>query len=224
MESETTANNAMRVRDELRRDILSGHLAPGQKLNIRTLSARMEVAPGAVREALSSLEGEGLVRLRAKKGFEVSEISESDFLDLTVARMEIEAVCLKLSIASGDSAWEGRVAGTLDALIATPRTVAPGNDRMREAWSARHAAFHAALCDGFDNTWLAGTRQALYQQSERYRRLSMPRESTVRDVNAEHRAIADAALARDADTAIRLIRRHLQKTFSLVTDKDGLSA
>ena len=107
MNSTPQTNNGTRVRLELRDDILNGRLLPGQKLNIRTLSSHMQVAPGAVREALSSLEGEGLVQLRAKKGFEVSAISESDFFELTQARLEIESVCLRLSIASGGDAWEG---------------------------------------------------------------------------------------------------------------------
>lgn len=220
MDKDPQTNNGTRVRHELRNDILNGLLLPGQKLNIRTLSIRMQVAPGAVREALSSLEGEGLVRLRAKKGFEVSGISESDFFELTQARMEIEAICLRFSIAVGSVEWERNVTDTLEALIATPRTCAPDNELLNAEWSVRHAAFHTALCTGFSNRWLTETRETLYLQSERYRRLSVPRESTVRNVNAEHRAIADAALARDDETALRLLKAHLQTTLRLIVEKD----
>jgi DNA-binding GntR family transcriptional regulator len=64
----------------------------------------------------------------------------------------------------------------------------------------------------------------LYAQSERYRRLSVPAESKRRDLDAEHRALMEAALDRDANRATRLITEHLNLTTEVLKqffDKSG---
>jgi DNA-binding GntR family transcriptional regulator len=53
----------------------------------------------------------------------------------------------------------------------------------------------------------------LHEQSERYRRLSIRREvGKPRDVEAEHTAIVDAVLKRDADTAVAALSHHFSIT------------
>jgi len=60
----------------------------------------------------------------------------------------------------------------------------------------------------------------LVDQSERYRRARLlaagPRGALARNVDAEHRAITEAALARDSKTAARLLAAHLAHTTDLV--------
>ncbi|MER9947234.1 FCD domain-containing protein [Mesorhizobium sp. M0047] len=189
---------------------------PGQKLNISELCSRLQVSLPAVREALSALQGEGLVDLKAKKGFEVCQLSVQDFADLTQARIEIESVCLRLSIAAGDAAWEKRVEDALRDLLAVRRYTDETPPQMNESWSDLHARFHEELASGMNNPWLADIRRTLFAQSERFRRLSVPMEHSSRDVDDEHRTIAEVALVRDTETAVCLLRRHLQATFSIV--------
>ena len=52
----------------------------------------------------------------------------------------------------------------------------------------------------------------LYDRSDRYRRLSLTVETGRRDVAAEHRAILDAALARNAPLAKSLLADHYEAT------------
>lgn len=210
------ANKASLVRERIRADILRGRLLPGQKLNINELCGRMQVTLPAVREALSALQGEGLVDLKAKKGFEVSQFSAQDFAELTQARIEIESICLRLSIAAGNDAWERRVREALQQLLATPRYSSDTPPQMNEAWSDLHARLHEELASGMDNRWLADTRRSLFRQSERFRRLSVPMERSTRDVDEEHRSIVAAALTRDVEMAVDLLRQHLLATFRIV--------
>jgi DNA-binding GntR family transcriptional regulator len=55
---------AEQVTVELRRSILSGALAPGQEFSLREIADLLQVSFIPVREALRSLEGEGLVVTR----------------------------------------------------------------------------------------------------------------------------------------------------------------
>jgi DNA-binding GntR family transcriptional regulator len=91
---------------------------------------------------------------------------------------------------------------------ATDRSLTP-------EWVARHAAFHAALVAACGSRRLLTLHTQLYQQSERYRGLSMHVE-TVRDVQKEHQALVDAALDRDVDLLVDLTLSHFRETTSLI--------
>jgi DNA-binding GntR family transcriptional regulator len=52
------------VTEELRRAIQSGVLAPGQEFSLRDIATMLDVSFIPVREALRSLEAEGLVLIR----------------------------------------------------------------------------------------------------------------------------------------------------------------
>ena len=64
--------------------------------------------------------------------------------------------------------------------------------------------------------WLLSIWRDLADHSERYRKLRLLNyrslAADVRDVNAEHRAIMDAVLERDAPRAVDLMNTHLRKT------------
>lgn len=201
----------------MRKRILTCEIAPSSKLNISELSGRYGVSLGAVREALSSLEGEGLVTLKDKRGYHTAGMSLDELTELTQARVEIEASCMRIAIVEGDINWESRVVAALHKLLAVSRIVKGESNHMNEQWSAAHGEFHAALVSGCSNAWLLRMRRTLFEQSERYRRLSIPVDQEHRNVDGEHRAIADAALERDVDKAVLLLGEHFKKTLSIIT-------
>ena len=61
IESRSVADQVM---TELRRSILSGALAPGREFSLRELAEMLQVSIIPVREALRSLENQGLVQMR----------------------------------------------------------------------------------------------------------------------------------------------------------------
>lgn len=56
----------------------------------------------------------------------------------------------------------------------------------------------------------------LYQQAERYRRLTVTHKPIARDLHDEHQGILDATLARDADHACTLLAAHIRLTYEAV--------
>ena len=90
---------------------------------------------------------------------------------------------------------------------------------MSEEWVEAHSAFHLALVAACDSGWLLRLRDMLYSQSERYRRLSFPLAGVKRDLNREHGAIKDTALARDAEPAVALMSEHLELTTRILLDR-----
>jgi DNA-binding GntR family transcriptional regulator len=194
----------------LRADILACRLRPGQQLKIHEICTRLKVSPGAVREALSRLSAEELVVSKAQKGFRVAPVRVDDLEDLTRTRIEIECMCLRRAIAVGEIEWETGLVAACHRLT----NIASALDS--DEWAHAHAQYHLALVQACDSAWLLRIRALLYAQSERYRRLSLSEARLERDVNAEHRRLVEAALARDADNACRLLADHFSLTAALV--------
>jgi DNA-binding GntR family transcriptional regulator len=81
----------------------------------------------------------------------------------------------------------------------------------------RHRVFHRTLVNACGSQWLLGFRDVLHEQSERYRRLAIRRNTEKsRNVEAEHAAIVHATLKRDADAAVAALSKHFMKTMHLV--------
>ena len=200
----------------LRREILSCAIAPGSKILIGDICARLGFSSGAVREALSRLSAEGLAVAEPQKGFRAAPISMGDLMDLTCARGHLESLCLTEAMDKGGVAWEGSVLAAHHALSLTPMLATPDSKWMSEEWSFAHNHFHEVIAAGCGSHWLLRIRSALYEQSERYRRLSLPLDPAKRDVGAEHRAICDAVIGRDKDLATRLMKEHIFRTAEII--------
>ena len=208
-----------RAYERLREDLLTCKLAPGERLNINELCQTIGLNLSAVREALSKLTSEGLVRADPNRGFSVSPISKAELRDLTMARTEIENLCLRRSMAMGDVAWEASVLAAFHIMSNTPQTAGDNQLQTTGAWWTAHANYHRTLCSACDSPWLLRLRDQLYVQSERYRmlggRLGLRDR---RDVNVEHQEINDAVLARDSDRATGLMTSHFAITSKVLLD------
>lgn len=195
----------------LRQGILSGQLRPGDRIRTQELCERFAAGLGAIRESLSQLMAEGLVLSEAHRGYTVAPISTEDLKDLTRLRIEIERLCLQWSIESGSLEWESEVVAASHRLTKTFR--ATDRSAPSPQWVDAHDAYHSALVSACGSPRLLRLRRQLYEQSERYRKLEIVLVKE-RDADDEHRRITDAAVARDAALATRLMAAHI----SLTTD------
>lgn len=71
-----------RVADYLREAILAGVMRPNESLGLVALATKLKVSTTPVREALLSLEREGLVVGRRRRGFRVANITVADIQDI----------------------------------------------------------------------------------------------------------------------------------------------
>jgi DNA-binding GntR family transcriptional regulator len=210
---------------DLRRDILSGRLLPGQRLQFSDLSARYTSSVGALREALSRLTEQGLVISEPQQGFRVMPVSPADLRDLTAARVEIETMALRRALAAGDLAWEARLVAANHILARTPQLSDEDPRRPTEEWTAAHGNFHAVLLEGCDIRRLREIAASLRDASELYRRWSRYLGSEQdRDIAGEHEELLRAVLARDVERAVALLTDHIEYTTKAVLTTGQLSA
>jgi DNA-binding GntR family transcriptional regulator len=203
------------VYERLRADLLACRYPPGERLMIPKLREQLSANQAAVREALARLTSEGLVEAEPQRGYRVMTVSSDELLHLTAARADIESLCLRRSITLGDIDWESRIVSCFHRLAHTPQIDADNPHRFSAAFIAAHTEFLDALVSACDNPWLSRLRTMLCVQGQRYRGLAEP---LGRDIVGEMRAIMDAALARDADQATKLLTGLMLETAQTMID------
>jgi DNA-binding GntR family transcriptional regulator len=196
----------------IRTDILGGRLQAGQRLKLALLCKEHAVSLSIVREALTRLAAEKLVRAKPQQGFAVIGLSVDELRDMTVARIAVESVALRRSIERGDLEWEGRLLAAHHRLANTPVRAVDNPSRLSAAFTEAHAAFHATLIDACASPTLIDICRSLYDGSELYRRLTYALNRGRRTKAVEHRALMEAALARKADLAVNLLAKHFEQT------------
>ena len=197
----------------LRQDIIAGKLAPSQKLRIDFLRTTYGFGASGLREALSRLVSDGLAETEAQRGYWVSPISREDLQDITTARLSIEVEALRQSILHGSLEWEGRVVAARHSLERFEQSMTESSAEVIMGWEKANRHFHMALISGCPSRWLLRFTELLYDQSQRYRHRTVLRRSIPRrGLSAEHAAIVEATLARDAEKACTALYAHIQDT------------
>lgn len=199
----------------IRREIISGSLEPGKLIRIKEMQGRFRVGLSAVREALCQLAADGLVIAEDQRGFRVAPVSETDLRDLTRARAEIEIFLIRDAIANGDTDWEAHLLAAYHRLANVPK--------FGSAYAEKHRAFHDTLVAPCTSDWMKRFRATLHHHSERYRLLAATHNDAARDIDGEHRALMEAALARESDLAAELIAAHVHETAQILM-RNGLTA
>lgn len=214
----TPSTLATAVYERLRRDILGGLLRPGQKLQVEFVRDRYQVGNSPVREALSRLSSDGLVERREQRGFYVAPISADDLRELIKTRCWVEAIALRESIAARTPEWEEGLVLALHRLSRVPRSLNSESFATNPEWERLHRAFHIALIRNCGSRWLLAFCEGLIDQAYRHRQLAVAKIYPERNEAEEHRAIVQAAIEGDADTAVRELEAHYQRTAKIILE------
>ena len=78
------------VYEELKKEILTGRIAPGTRMMEVELADEMGVSRTPIREAIRKLEKEGLVIIEPRRGAYASSISVKDMVDTLEVRENLE--------------------------------------------------------------------------------------------------------------------------------------
>lgn len=191
-----------RVYEALREAIVSLELRPGEMLDKQAIAGRLGVSRFPVGEATTRLAAEGLIDITPQSGSRVALIKISDARQNMFLRraLEMEAARTLAPLRDPD------LAAALQQNLGYQLTAIAAGDR--NGFHRLDLAFHAILLDalGFDRVRKAADAARL--GLERVRRMLNSRrrmEATL----AEHRRIARALKAGDAEAAAQAVERHL---------------
>ncbi len=210
---DTKQTLTVNIYDAIKRDIIDGRLKAGQKLKINDLKENYQTASSPVREALSRLASTGLVIAENQKGFHVKPISQEELEDLYHAKQLIDCLLLSESITQGDDQWEANMLASfhrISKLEVSEKSINPYE------WEQRNREFHCALTSTCRSQTLHEIEQQLFEKTQRYRHIwikdAVIDKQVLKKNNREHKALLNAALARDVDKAQLLHTKHIKKS------------
>jgi DNA-binding GntR family transcriptional regulator len=194
----TRVSLAARAYETLLSAIVTGSLAPGERIRDAELAEQLQTSRMPVREALKRLEAEGLVETVPNRETRVAPIRAERAAQAFPVIAALHALGTRLGV---------------------PALSTDGDDRMRSLDRDRARAlkrgdviaaielddaFHAVLLEAAGNDELIRALERLMPQIRRLDALHFT-ELTRRDSAADHAEILDACRRRDADAAARLV-------------------
>lgn len=195
------ASGAHLVYAELRGRILTMELRPGQRLYEPELSAELQVSRTPLREALRLLLAEDLVDQLPTGGMVVRPVSATDIRELYGVRAVLEG----LMTAAAAERLTGADEAALRGLIARNQRLV---DLPEDAMHAGHD-FHLRVAEVAGHAWASRLHGQVDSHMSRYRAITNRTQDRRSAALAEHEAILDALLARDAERARRLAEAHV---------------
>ena len=198
---------AVECYNQLEHAIIEGEFAPGQKLKVMELKERFGVGQSPIREALSRLTESGLIVSENNKGFSVAPVLLEEILDIYQVFFDLEMMALQKAMKLGDDNWEALIVGTLHQLSLVETTT---KNVLYADWALKNYAFHLALISGCNSPLLLELRAQVYKRFDRYCRIAFYQAKQQLEANhEEHRALAEAVLARDEKRVESLMRHHI---------------
>ncbi len=198
------AGHGERLHDILRHAVMTGLLAPGDRLRETQMAKALHVSRTPLREALQRLRNAGLVTQSPHGGWHVVKLSHAEIVDLYQMRAVIEAAGAGFAANRASYAERERLKGML---VEEATLQARGDpDAMARHNRAFHAAIHQAAHNPFLLNAVEGMRAALVLVGP----TTFILPERMQSVTQEHRAIAEAIIRNDADSAEKAARQHIR--------------
>jgi DNA-binding GntR family transcriptional regulator len=191
----------LQAADEIRDLIVRRVLLPGEKIRQVELANRVGVSRSPLREALRTLESEGIVSYETNRGYVVSRLDRHDLEQIYRMRAMLEHEIL----------------GTVVRPTAkTLRAIAKHNDAVVAASEAANVLamleanrnFHFAIFDLSPLDLFCREVRRLWQLSEGYRATYLWRQETRARIVAEHAAIISSLRDFDSEQLLELCTQH----------------
>ncbi len=204
-----------RVYQVLRTEILSGKLAPGQRLSLEEFAQRFRVSITPVRDALRLLSAEGLVELQPRRGAFVTQPTPSLIEEVYQTREILECAAVDFVVQEG-----GDILRELERVVEqiVESTVGESHSDYL-AYVRLDQRFHQCLIDCVGNRTLSEIYAGLRSHTLVALALYSASDQRASDTLSEHEAILAAIRRGDAAAARSALRVHLRNAKAEISRK-----
>lgn len=203
---------------ELRQVILAGGAVPGTAIPVDEVADLFTVSRIPVREALKTLVGEGLLEHRPRAGYTVTSLTRAELEEFYVVRRVLENAALAAAVGRAGAEHDDEVRAALAEL-----------DGMAEdgpGYQQGSRRFHTALVSSSRMFRLLAMLESAWNLTEPFQLMRHTPPQTRRSLQDDHREMADAFTARDADRLLAAAERHsltLEGIVAGLPPTDGLA-
>jgi len=203
---------ASRIVKAVEKDILTGQLLPGDRLDELTLAERFEVSRTPVREALLELTARGLAGQQARRGTFVTDVTLAEVLGTYEVLAQLEALCARLAtrrMSAPQKAELETLHHQMEAYLDTSG---------RTQYIELDATFHSILVAGAHNPSLKEHIDLCLKKVAPVRLGSMYSVRDMAAAHTEHAALMQAIVDGDDAKAESLMRDHVTLRADQVRD------
>ena len=206
-----TVSLANQVFDTLEYNILSGKYAYGEIISETRLSEELGVSRTPIREAMSRLAHEKLIK-DSPSGTVVVGVTEKDVKDLFEVKRRIEVIATRR--AAENISEEGL--RLLKENIDQQEFFAQKDDviKVRDL----DTEFHDIIYRECGSTILEGILSPIHHKMMKYRKVSLEKANRIIDSVEEHKAIYDAIAANDGDKVDTLVLVHIDHAYNNIME------
>jgi DNA-binding GntR family transcriptional regulator len=203
----------------LREQILSGHRAPGDRLNEVEIAAELGVSRGPLREAMQRLARDGLVVVQPHRGSFVRDLEADEIVQLYEVRIALECTAARLAAERRNDADVTALQGLLDS---SAKAVTGAGDAPHYP---AHLDLHELVALVSGNVRLHRMVVQINQELKLVRAASGFRPERAPRALVEHSDVVSAIVERDAERAGEMMRKHLleslENTLRLARERPG---
>jgi DNA-binding GntR family transcriptional regulator len=185
----------------LREAIVEGRLAPGEAVVEAQLSKQLGVSRAPLREALRSLENEGLVVSEPWHGAIVAPLTERGVNELQAFRRLLEVCAAELVLEREDADI-----ASLDAIVAEMERCAEASDI--DCMNRADVQFHTRIVEMSGNHLLLDVWKSYVSPIRRALALRNRENSDLESIVMMHRTLVAAFAARDVEAVKECYRTH----------------
>jgi DNA-binding GntR family transcriptional regulator len=189
------------IRQRLYDAIINGELKPGERLVLDSLARDLGTSKIPIREALSSLEGAGLVTQNVHTGPRVALLPFHEVRGIYLLREEIETLAMRAAMVSAEPPRIDRLLSINDKM----KTLLESGDEF--TLTDLNTEFHLTIARATTYQTIAETVEDLLLKVRRYRAISHRLAANWRLAVEEHDAVILAVIGGDptiAETAMRV--------------------
>jgi DNA-binding GntR family transcriptional regulator len=191
------------VQREIERMILSGELAPGERLNEKIVADQLMVSRGPVREACRALAELGLVYLVPNRGVFVKQLLRADAIEVFDLRAGLTGLACSLL----SQTLTAPVQAQLDVLVADMEVAAENSDFAQ--FHALNLEFHDLIVRATENSRLMKMYRALVKEFQLFRTHGPAQRESLLQSNREHAEILMALKTKNAAQSYEACFRHV---------------
>lgn len=196
------------IEQTLRAAILDGRIPCGTALRQQDLADLFGVSRMPVREALRQLEAQALLNVVAHKGAVVAPLVQGDAAETYSLRILLESEALRLSIPRLTMDDFERAARYIDELETEHDYTEIGR---------LNRLFHMTLYGKAPNQRLLKLIEEGLNEEERFLRFNLEAMGLGKLSQDDHRALLQAAQARDIEATVKLLEHHLNRGVEVIT-------
>ncbi|MEN2740625.1 GntR family transcriptional regulator [Microbacterium sp. X-17] len=211
VERKPALSSVERCLSEIRRMILSGELLPGEKVHQSDLADRLDVSRIPLREALSTLQAEGVLTHRLNSGYQVARFSGGDLGQLYLMRRLLETELLRTATLTP------AVAETMESLNEQLKLIDRNEELHR--YLQVNEAFHFVPFETSPLRLVRADVARLWYRTGFYRSMYILEANAAERVFAEHGQMIEAARDGDIERLIALSDQHRAGTQMLLTKR-----